>query len=104
MKKVEIYKVEYEISNRPDESWEAYIAGFNSASVTEYLEQFVQNGMVVVNAMTTISRLDSVTNEVREFIAQPLLGEQVNDTPDEIVEEPVVNETKPQKRAIVPRG
>lgn len=103
MKKVEIYKVEYEISNRPDETWEAYIAGFNGASVTEYLEQFVQNGRVIVNAMTTISRLDSVTNEVREFIAQPLLGEQVNDVAEEIEEPVVVDETKPQKRTIVPK-
>ena len=95
MKKVEIFKVEYLINGR-DEDWVACIAGFNSTDVTEYLESFCRPNRVQVNSMTTLSRLDGVTDEVRELIAQPFLGTQVG-------KEAPVEEDKPQKRAIVPK-
>jgi len=102
MKKVEIYKVEYVISTRPDENWVAYVAGFNSRSVQEYIGNYVKNGKVIINSMTTMSRLDAITNEVREFIARPLLGvkeEKANEPQGERVDD-----SKPVKRSVVPKG
>ena len=98
MKKVEIYKVEYVINGK-DMDWVACIAGFNGDDVTKYLEQFCQPNRIVVNSITTLSRLDGVTDEVRELIAQPFLGR-----PTEAVGEETVDETKPQKRAIIPKA
>ena len=108
MKKVEIYKVEYTITTQPDTNWNAYVAGFNSQSVIEYVEGFVE-GRVQINSMTTVSRLDAVTNEVREFIAAPLLPFGEEETVSEDTEQPDVqdeqDESQPvKKKSIVPKG
>lgn len=107
-KKVDVYKVEYDIKNRPDENWVAYIAGFDVESVHVYLEGYVQGGGVHVNTISTVGRLDSVTDAVREFIAQPLLGEKVDlNAPAPVGEEKevVVNESLPvKKKSIIPKG
>ncbi len=102
MKKVEIYKVEYNISNRPEESWVAFVAGFTSKSVIEYVEGFVE-GRVMINSMTTMSRLDAVTNEVREFIAAPLLP-LVAVGKEDVEEKKLEGEKIPRKKSIVPKG
>lgn len=108
MKKVEIYKVEYNISNRPNENWEAFVAGFDSPSVIKYVRGFVKDGNVVVNSMTTMCRLDAVTDELRRFIAQPLIGKQVNKESEPESEEEVVveenNNIPIKKKSIVPKG
>ena len=103
-KKVDVYKVEYEISNRPEENWEAYIAGFDVESVHQYLDGYVQGGKVHVNTVTTIGRLDSVTDAVREFIAQPLIGEQINLDAEDVVIELPDESTPVKKRPIIPKG
>jgi len=100
-KKVDVYKVEYEISNRPNESWEAYIAGFDVESVHKYLEGYVQGGSVSVNTVTTMGRLDSVTDDVREFIAQPFIGKKINSDAEDVETD---ESTPVKKRPIVPKG
>jgi hypothetical protein len=94
-KVVNIYKVDYEISNRPNENWIAYIAAYSSDEARNYLDSFVHGGRVIVNTMSNESRLDAVTDEVRKVIAQPILGEQ----PKKEEEKP----KKEQKKSIVPK-
>jgi len=93
--KVEIFKVEYVINGR-DENWVACIAGFNSDDVIDYLIEFCRPAGVRVDSMTTLSRLDGITNKVRELVAQPILGELAVPGKKE-------DDVKPQKRAIVPK-
>ena len=92
-KVVNIYKVDYEISNRPNENWIAYIAAFSSDEARNYLDSFIQSGRVIVNTMSNESRLDAVTDEVRKVIAQPILGLGAKE------EKP----KKEQKKSIVPK-
>lgn len=98
MKKVEIYKVEYTISTRREENWIAFVAAYDVDSAVKYVNRFVRNGRVIVNAISTMCRLDGVTDNVRKLIAQPLLP--VGKPEEEKEEE---DETKPQKRSIVPK-
>ena len=98
-KKVEIFKVDYVINGR-NEDWVATIAGFTSDDVIRYLEIFCRPNRVQVNSMTTLSKLDGVTDGARELIAQPILGRQA---PKE-EEAPEKDTKQPQKRAIVPKG
>jgi hypothetical protein len=97
--KVEIFKVEYVINGR-DENWVACIAGFNSEDVVDYLIEFCRPAGVRVDSMTTLSRLDGITNKVRELVAQPILGKLVNEPAGPEKED----DSKPQKRAIIPKS
>ncbi len=99
-KKVEIFKVDYVINGR-NEDWVATIAGFTSDDVIRYLEIFCRPNRVQVNSMTTLSKLDGVTDGARELIAQPILGREAD--PAGEVKQPEEDDSKPQKRAIVPK-
>ena len=90
---VNIYKVDYEISTRPNENWIAFIAAYSSDEARRYLESFVKDGRVIVNTMSNESRLDAVSDEVRKIIAQPIIGEQKEEKPQK----------KEQKKSIVPK-
>ena len=100
-KVVQVFRVDYEITNRPEEKWTAYVAGHTGEEVQKYIENFVTTGRVVINTLSQESRLDAVTDEVRRFIAQPLLGVINNEPPAE--EEEKKDNKKPQKRTIVPK-
>lgn len=99
MKKVEIYKVEYTISTRRDENWIAYVASYDVDSAIVYVNRFVRDGRVIVNSISTVCRLDGVTDKVRKLIAQPLLpvGKEEKE------EEETPDDSKPVKRSIVPK-
>jgi hypothetical protein len=94
-KMVNIYRVDYEMPDRRGESWTAYIAAYSPEEARNYLGKFL-NRNVLINTMSNESRLDAVSDEVRQVIARPILG-TVNMEKKEEEEE-----KKPQKRSIVP--
>jgi len=93
-KRVEVYRLDYEMDGNRDQSWTAYIAAYSSDEATRYLYTLLNTRRIIINSLSTECRLDAVTDPVRKKIAEPMLPKKSSDNPQK----------QAQKRSIVPKG